>query len=111
MNYTVDFFPKASRELIEAREWYEKKQPGLGKRFDHEINSKFALIESNPLHYPLKNGFHEAVIEAFPYLLVYKFIANRKMIIITSVFHMSRHPTKKHYATENPNSDSPYPSK
>jgi len=65
MNYTVDLFPKASRELIEAREWYESKQPGLGKRFDHEVYRKISLIESNPLHYPLKNGFHEAVISVF----------------------------------------------
>ena len=95
MSYTVDFFLKARLELFEARLWYEEQEQGLGKRFREEVFRKVDLIQNNPLHYPLKNGLHEVRTETFPYLIVYKVVKSRKMIIIVSVFHTSRHPKKK----------------
>jgi len=95
MNYSVDFFVKARLELFEARLWYENQEQGLGKRFKEEVFRKIDLIQNNPLHYPLKNGLHEAITDVFPYIIVYKVIKSRKMIIIVSVFHMKRHPKRK----------------
>jgi plasmid stabilization system protein ParE len=95
MSYSVDFFRKARLELFEARVYYEERVPGLGKRFKEEVFRKIDLIKSNPLHYPLKNGFHEAQTDTFPFLLVYKVVESQKLIVIVSVFHTSRHPKKK----------------
>ncbi|MCR8559246.1 type II toxin-antitoxin system RelE/ParE family toxin [Mucilaginibacter sp. BJC16-A38] len=96
MSYTVDLSFRARRELVESRNWYEEKQPGLGRRFVHEVFAKVHLIENNPEHYPRKKGFHEAKIDVFPFLIVYKSFKSSNMIIIISIFHMSRHPKKKY---------------
>lgn len=96
MIYTVDLVDKARRELVEAREWYEKKQSGLGIKFEQAFLDKVGLICNNPIHYPIKKGFHEARIDDFPYLIVYKIIKSKSLIYITSIFHTSRHPKGKH---------------
>jgi plasmid stabilization system protein ParE len=96
VNYIVELFPKARLELLEARLWYEEQQQGLGKRFKEEVFRKIDLIQNNPLHYPLKKGLREAQTEVFPYLIVYKVVKSRNMIVIVSIFHTSRHPKKKH---------------
>jgi plasmid stabilization system protein ParE len=96
MSYIVGFFLKANSELAEAVKWYDEKQPGLGEEFEQEVFRKIDLILSNPLHYPQKRKFREAKIDVFPYLLVYKIIERKNMIVIVSVFHTSRHPKRKH---------------
>ncbi|MDR3695526.1 type II toxin-antitoxin system RelE/ParE family toxin [Mucilaginibacter sp.] len=95
MNYTVDLLFKARQEIFDGWKWYEKEPKGLGDRFEDEVFRKIALIAANPLHYPLKKGAREAVTETFPYLIIYKINESRKLIMILSVFHTSRHPKKK----------------
>jgi plasmid stabilization system protein ParE len=95
MSYTTDFFLKARRELIEASKWYDEKQPGLGEQFEQEVFKKIDQIQLNPLQYQLKKRFREARTDVFPYLLVYKIVENRNLIVIISVFHTSRHPKNK----------------
>ena len=96
MNYTVDLLFKARREIFEGWIWYEEQQPGLGDRFEEDIFRKIGLIEANPLHYPLKKKAREALADDFPYLIVYRINEKRKLIMIVSVFHTSRHPRKKY---------------
>jgi plasmid stabilization system protein ParE len=95
MNYTIEMSPKAEKELYEVWNWYEDEQPGLGERFEKEFFRKIGLIRDNPLHYALKKGMREVRTDSFPYLLIYKISEKKKMIVIVSVFHTSRHPKKK----------------
>ncbi|RZA01500.1 MAG: type II toxin-antitoxin system RelE/ParE family toxin [Sphingobacteriaceae bacterium] len=94
MKYIIDVSVRARQELLEASKWYDEQQSSLGEQFEEEVLKKFNLIQANPLHYPIKKRFHEALIIAFPFVVVYKIIKYR--IVIVSVFHTSRHPKKKH---------------
>ena len=88
--------PKAQREILKAWEWYEDQQEGLGDRFKEEVRNKISLILSNPLHYPVKGKYREALIDNFPFLIIYKIDKSNDRILILSVFHTSRHPKKKY---------------
>ena len=88
--------PKAQKEILDAWEWYEDEQPGLGDRFKDEVRKKIESILKNPLHYPLKGKYHEAQTEVFPFLIVFKIDNRKNIIFIVSIFHMSRHPKRKH---------------
>lgn len=59
------------------------------------FTNKLELIQNNPFHYPIKNGFHETLVDKFPYLIIYKIIESRNIIYVSSVFHTSRHPKRK----------------
>ena len=96
MSDTFLQLPKAQKEILDAWEWYEDQQVGLGDNFKQELAKKIALIVNDPWHYPLKGKFHEAKTDIFPFLIIYKIVKSRKMIVIISVFHTSRHPGKKY---------------
>ncbi|MDB5155840.1 MAG: hypothetical protein JWR50_547 [Mucilaginibacter sp.] len=87
---------KAQNEILEAWEWYEDKQQGLGDRFKQEIANKIKLILSNPFHYPRKGKYIEVNIDHFPYLIVFDYDENEDVVFIISVFHTSRYPGKKY---------------
>ena len=65
--------PKAQLEILDAWEWYENKQQGLGDRFIQEVRKKINSVQNNPLHYPLKGNYRDAQTAIFPYLIVFKF--------------------------------------
>jgi len=96
MSYKVDLLFKARQEIFEGWKWYEEQQTGLGDRFEDEVFRKIALIAASPLHYPLKKKAREVVTDVFPFLIVYRVNERRKLIMIISVFHTSRHPKKKY---------------
>jgi plasmid stabilization system protein ParE len=96
MNNTFSQLPKAQKEIIDAWEWYEEKQSGLGDQFKNEVAKKIRTVVENPLHYPVKGKYREAQTDVFPFLIVFKFDKKANMIVIVSVFHTSRHPKRKH---------------
>ena len=95
MNNAFSQLPKAQQEILAAWEYYEDKQTGLGDRFKDEVAKKAKAVAQNPLHYPLKGKYREALVDVFPFLIVFKFDKEAEMIFIVSVFHTSRHPKKK----------------
>ncbi len=95
-DYSIEILVKARRELLEAWEWYEDRQEGLGDRFRNEVFSKIGQIGKTPERYPeRKKSFREARVEVFPYLVIYKIAKRKKTIAIVSIFHTSRSPKKK----------------
>ena len=96
MSFTVDLLFKAHLEIFEGWKWFEEQEAGLGYRFEDEVFRKIQLIEANPFQYPLKKKAREALTDTFPYLIVYRINKRRKVIMIISIFHTSRHPKKKY---------------
>jgi plasmid stabilization system protein ParE len=86
---------KAQIEINQGWLWYEGEQPGLGTRFEDEVYKKIEFIRDNPEIYPNKNLYKEAVINGFPFIIVYKINKRKKSLFIVSVFHTSRHPKRK----------------
>ena len=97
MAFTIKFQAKAENEYLGAFYWYEGQQEGLGSRFEEAIEKQLSRIVNNPESYPLKK-YHarESKVEDFPYLVVYKFYPGKKLILVLSIFHTSRKPSKKY---------------
>jgi plasmid stabilization system protein ParE len=95
MTYSYLQLRKAQNEILDAWEWYENKQIGLGDRFIQEVQKKIKSILFNPLKYPLKGKYYEAQTDIFPYLIIYDIDKITNVILIVSVFHMSRNPDNK----------------
>ncbi len=77
MNNTFQQLAKAQKEILDAWEWYEEQQLGLGDRFKDELAKKVRAVVENPLHYPLKGRYREAQTDVFPFLIVFKFDKKR----------------------------------
>ena len=97
MSFSIKFYKKAYREYFAAYEWYEEQSPGLGDRFENEVERLIDNIAKYPLIYPNKKyDCRESKIEDFPYLIVYKMYPAKNIIYIVSIFHTSRNPRKKY---------------
>jgi len=102
MSYTLAFNSKAENEYIAACMWYEEQAPGLGKRFELEIEKQLQKIISNPLAYHFSKGnFRESLIYHFPFTIVFVINEKDRTIYISSIFHTSRNPKGK-YRRNNP---------
>jgi len=94
--YGLILSDRASEEFEKDYEWYEGEHEGLGERFAEAIQSKIEKILENPYHYKVtRKKQHEAVVEIFPYVILYVVNERAKEILIAAIFHTSRDPKKK----------------
>lgn len=49
------FHPQAAIEASIAADWYELQQPGLGDRFENDLQTTARSIQANPLIYAIEN--------------------------------------------------------
>lgn len=95
--YKVSYRPRATKELVEAVEYYNDKQDGLGERFLREVQSKLEIVKKQPDYYAIKNNFsREVKIKDFPYQIIYRVDEQYKVVVIQSIFHIKRNPQNKY---------------
>lgn len=87
----VIFRPAAEADLKEAYEWYEEREPGLGRECVRCVDSCVQLIRRHPEIYPMTHKHvRQGVVRRFPYSVMY-FMAGEDIIVV-SVFHAARDP-------------------
>lgn len=97
MSYSLVFHPEADKEYRESFLWYEGKARGLGYRFETAVDEKIDIIIKYPDRYPKRKGsYREALVEDFPYVIVYRVNKKLEKIFISSLFHTNRNPKKKY---------------
>lgn len=75
----------------------EKKKQGLGIRFESMVENGLLKISANPEIYGFsKSVYREALIDIFPYTIVYKMSKRKKEIYISAIYHSSRNPKNKY---------------
>ncbi len=97
MAYPFKIHEEAFEEYMEAYGWYEEKKIGLGERFMHNVEKKLQQISEHPEYFGTKQNSHfrEAKIESFPYMIVYEYLALKKIIHIAAIYHARRNPKTK----------------
>jgi len=94
--YIVKFLLEAELELSDACEWYENHKPGLGKEFLDEFDNCIEQILNNPFEFAVNfsERYRFATLKKFPYSIVYRIDDDNDFVMINSVFHQSRNPSK-----------------
>ena len=76
--YSYILLPKAYEELLDAWEWYEEIQEGLGDRFRDEIEITLHYILNNSFYFEIKSkAYREAATKIF---LTSSFIRFKKQL-------------------------------
>ena len=87
----ITFHPEASLELVEAAQFYDSRQEGLGNRFLDALDNALEAITEDPLLWrPDSCGRRQYLIWRFPYQLIYRI--EKSQIIILAVAHAGRKP-------------------
>ena len=91
MANSIKIHELAHEEYIDAYGGYEDKQTHLGERFMLEVEKALEQIVKYPLRYPkIKRSFRRAVVDGFPYVVIFEYYPRLKLIHVASIRHMKR---------------------
>lgn len=92
MSLPLDFHPAVRGEIDHAHDWYEQRQPGLGRDFLDEVERVLGEIIADPVRYGFADAdIREGLLSRFPYAIYYRVLTDR--IRVLAVFHTSRDPS------------------
>jgi plasmid stabilization system protein ParE len=85
------FHPEAEAEFVQAIEYYEECEPGLGHDFAVEVHSAIQRTMAYPKAWPLlENDIRRSFAKRFPYGILY--VEEDEEILIVAVMHLHRTP-------------------
>ncbi|MGC1512624.1 MAG: type II toxin-antitoxin system RelE/ParE family toxin [Acidimicrobiales bacterium] len=97
MSLRVEFHDLVDHDLLNAWNWYEDQENGLGDRFLGSINATVVRVSQWPnAGRPVLRDDHDETIErtvpadGFPYAIRYRILGDR--LLVMAVLHQSRHP-------------------
>lgn len=95
--YESIFTPEAQEEYEAGLLWYANRSKSAAEFFALSLEASLDEIEQRPKSYPRITSLdHEIHLKSYPYTLVYRIDEERKLVVITSVFHQSRDPQNKY---------------
>jgi plasmid stabilization system protein ParE len=79
----------AREEIREARRWYSRIDPGLGRDFARSVRASLDRISDFPESHPVVvRGVRKALVRRFPYLILYRIQGRRALVV--ACFHAHR---------------------
>ena len=83
---------EAQDDILEAALQYERERPGLGFRFESELNYTLERVQEGPLHFSeIDRGVRRALVRIFPYG-VFFCEEEDDVVTVLAVLHLHRHP-------------------
>ena len=93
MAHPYKIHQKAHEEYLDAYEWYEMKQDGLGDKFMAAVEKRLVHISNNPEYYSIFVGrYRQVKVDGFPFVVVYEYFPRLKRIHIAAISHYKRNP-------------------
>ena len=87
----VVFIEEADREYSDASLYYESQEPGLGKRFEEEVEWAIRWLVENASSLPLRRGIYRRLnLHIFPYYI--PFVVRSSTLWVIAVSHQLRRP-------------------
>lgn len=88
---TFSFHPEAEEEFFSAIEYYEKCEPGLGRKFSVEVMTAIGNAVDFPLAWSaIDEEVRRCLTHRFPYGILYSI--EEDSILVLAVMHLRREP-------------------
>ena len=89
--FEITFDNYANQELLDARDYYDDQQFGLGKEFILSVRQECRRIAKSPNIWPVIRGnIRKYHINRFPYKIYY--VVRTNDIFVLAIAHHSRQP-------------------
>ena len=93
MSRKLEWRDRAIHEAQDAFDWYAAQGPGTGERLITEIDAHLVDLLARAQGYPKWRGpFKKMNLKRFPYVIVFRVM--KDAVIIYSVFHSKRNPSR-----------------
>ncbi len=91
MPHPIELLAEAADELLEARQWYERRDIDVARRFAESIDFTIRKIAENPLRWPLyRKNTRRCVLSKFPFSVIY--LSKNQVVQIVAFAHAKRRP-------------------
>lgn len=94
MVFKLTILRLAEIEINESIDFYEARRAGLGKYFLIYLKGYFEILKTRPELFAIKKTpyYRELPLKKFPFVIIYEIY--QREVVIHSVFHTSKNPTK-----------------
>ena len=92
MAFDVNMHTKALDDILNAFEYYNEQQKGLGKRFVREVDKGVLAISKNPFYQIRYDDIRCFPLSKFPFMIHFVLNEKENMIEIYAVIHTSLNP-------------------
>lgn len=88
----VEYHPAVEAELLEIRNYYEARSPGLGVQFIDDFERQVLALAAAPERWMVVTGdIRRRLMRRFPYLIYFRQV-DQQRVRVTVVKHQRRHP-------------------
>ncbi|HEY1629161.1 MAG TPA: type II toxin-antitoxin system RelE/ParE family toxin [Tepidisphaeraceae bacterium] len=89
MSLPIRLRPEVVSDLLQAADWYDQQQRGLGREFIEAAYTAFDLLADRPQSFPVvRKNVRRALMRRFPYAIYFRIESN--VIVILVVVHTAR---------------------
>jgi plasmid stabilization system protein ParE len=94
MSFRAVIEGEAEREFIEAVNFYDKRQPGVGQRFARDLHAFFKIVCRHPERFRLVSRLTRKarLPKPWPYSVFFTIKRETSEVIISTIWHNSRNP-------------------
>lgn len=90
MRFEVRVSAAAEQDVIDAVDWYESEQNGLGSSFLNALDLEFELLSRSPF-FPIRFDSVRCVpLRQFPYLIYFRVDEDESRVLILAILHTAR---------------------
>jgi plasmid stabilization system protein ParE len=87
----IVFLDQANREFSDAVQYYDNHEPGLGQRFEDEIERAIHWLSTNPEACALRRGIYRRMhLRVFPYYIPY--VIREQTLWVVAIAQSQRRP-------------------
>lgn len=87
----ITFLEEADSEFSAAAAYYDGQEPGLGQRFEDEIDRALLWLVGHPHVFPLRLGIYRRMnLQIFPYYIPYAI--RESTLWVVAIAHSRRRP-------------------
>jgi plasmid stabilization system protein ParE len=91
MTFSSIVLPPAESDVLQAAQWYEDKDPGVGEKFVEAFQETLLAIQRAPLSFKIVlHKFRQARMNTFPFYV--HFDLRDDTVFVFAVTHASRNP-------------------
>jgi len=102
MKYTVEYNPEFFDDLVQAIDWYNDIQIGLGTRFFNIVKEQTEKLSTSALLFAMRyDDIRCMCIEKFPYMVHYRVNEQTTTVKVEALLHTSRDSEIWHERTMN----------
>lgn len=94
MNFLIKVEPEALQDIQEAIYWYDRQQPGLGRRFYDQLNIAIDRLKQNPYYQIRYRSVRCLPLAKFPFMIHYSVDETNSIIFIWAIFNTSLNPKR-----------------